>query len=142
MIYDNFFFISPNKEYTNFLLENDMYQQQGFTLLELLTSLTIIGILTAIAVPQYSQYRMRAFDARAEGDLRNVALAEEAYFIDAEHYLSCSQYECTNLPGISRLSQGVSLEIVSEDLSFTGIASHPQGSRGEIRWDSELGGLQ
>lgn len=114
----------------------------GFTLLELLTSLTIIGILTAIAIPQYSKYRMRAFDTRAESDLRNVALAEEAYFIGAEHYLSCSQDECTELPGIARLSDGVSLAIVSEELSFTGTASHPQGSGETLRWDSEQGGLQ
>ena len=121
---------------------NKLDQAAGFTLIELLTSLTIIAILTAIAVPQFSDYRKRAFDTRAESDLRNVAIAEEAYFLDAERYLSCQQQTCTALPGIAKLSDGVTLTITAQANSFTGTATHPLGSGTTLQWDSENGGLQ
>ncbi len=83
--------------------------EPGFTLIELLVVIAIIGILSATAIPQYAAYKKRAFDARAKTDLANVAIAEEAYFTDAEKYLSCSNNSCANIPGVSRLSKGVAL---------------------------------
>lgn len=113
----------------------------GFTLLELLVVIAIVSILSAIAVPQFSAYRQRSFDVRARQDLHNVAIAEEAYFLDSEHYQSCSNQQCTVLPGISTLSKGVSLAIVAADQSFTGTATHQTGSGRVFSWDSEHGGL-
>lgn len=115
----------------------------GFTLLELLVVMAIIGILSSLAVPQYNEYRARGFDVRAQLDLRNVAIAEEAYFLDYEHYLECDQESCTELPGISRLSDGVILAISAPepDERFTGTAAHTNGTGKVYAWDSEAGGL-
>ena len=118
-----------------------VHGESAFTLIELLVVMTIIGILTAIAVPEYQSYRARSFDLRALSDLRNVAIAEEAYFLDSEQYLSCEGLSCSNLPGIVALSQGVSLQITATDTNFTGRASHRQGSGREYLWDSLQGGL-
>lgn len=115
--------------------------EHGFTLIELLIVVAIIGILAATALPQYADYKKRAFDSRARTDLANVAIAEEAYFLDAEKYLSCSNNSCSNLPGISVLSQGVTLSITSGPLSFTGTATHSKGSGKVFQWDSDAGGL-
>ncbi|MGI6681475.1 MAG: type IV pilin protein [Bdellovibrionota bacterium] len=119
-------------------------KQKGFTLIELLVVVAIIGILAAIAIPQFAEYRARGFDSRAKSDLRNVATAEEAYFVDNEKYVSCSQDDChTILPGIKSLSSGVTLTITasSDGKTFTGTATHDKGTGVTCNWDSDAGGL-
>lgn len=114
----------------------------GFTLLELLVTLGIISVLSAIAIPRYNDYRKKAYDMRAQVDLRNVALAEEAFYLDNEAYLDCQDSACHALPGVARLSVGTTLEIVSTATGFTGTSTHPKGSSKVFQWDTSLGGLR
>jgi len=130
-----------------------MTKDAGFTLIELLVVVAIIGILAAIAIPQFAEYRARGFDSRALSDLRNAATAEEAYFADNEVYRTCANViDCaTDLPGF-QASTGVilSMEAVAPSgttpASFTGQSSHLQGSVNGTdfcyNWDNALGGLQ
>lgn len=60
--------------------------EKGFTLIELLIVVAIIGILAAIAIPQFSAYRQRAFNTAASSDIRNIKVAAEAHFADAQSY--------------------------------------------------------
>ncbi|MBW6511087.1 MAG: prepilin-type N-terminal cleavage/methylation domain-containing protein [Desulfuromonadaceae bacterium] len=60
--------------------------QKGFTLIELLIVVAIIGILAAIAIPQFSAYRMKAFNTSAQNDLRTIRTYLDAYFSDNYHY--------------------------------------------------------
>lgn len=115
--------------------------ERGFTLIELLVVIAIIGILASIAVPQFQDYRKRGFDVRAETDLRNVATAEEAYFLDHEEYLACQNDDCTELPGIRALSKGVELNITLNDTGYIGHSHHLQGTGRIFVWDSERGGM-
>ena len=60
--------------------------KKGFTLIELLIVVAIIGILAAIAIPQFAAYRMRGYNAAANSDLKNFKTALEAYFADNNQY--------------------------------------------------------
>jgi len=60
--------------------------EAGFTLIELLVVIAIIGILAAIAIPQFAAYRRRGYDANIKADLRNAATSQEAYFTDNDQY--------------------------------------------------------
>jgi type IV pilus assembly protein PilA len=116
---------------------------KGFTLIELLVVVAIIGILAAIAIPQFAVYRQKGFDSRAQSDLRNAASAMEAYFASYQSYpASVSQANCsTVLPGCT-VSTGVTLAMTGGTDSFTGTASHSNGSGKTWSYDSTKGGMQ
>ncbi len=61
-------------------------KEAGFTLIELLIVIAIIGILAAIAIPQFAKYRTRAYNSAALSDLRNLQQTEAAFYADWQTY--------------------------------------------------------
>lgn len=111
-------------------------KSKGFTLIELLVVVAIVGILAAIAIPQFAAYRARGFNARVEADARNAATAEEAYFVDHDSY---SAGDCVDLPGFT-LSDGVTCTTGTKDCTsggtgFTVDSSHTSATK-SCTWDS------
>jgi len=61
-------------------------KRKGFTLIELLIVVAIIGILAAIAIPNFLLAQVRAKVARAKGEMHSVNTAIESYYVDNNEY--------------------------------------------------------
>jgi prepilin-type N-terminal cleavage/methylation domain-containing protein len=114
----------------------------GFTLVELLVVIAIVGILAAIAIPQFAQHRARAHNASAMADSQTIRTAEHALFAEAQQYGSTAGTGCTGDPictgtftfgvaGVTpvALRPGTALEAIGTLTSFTAATKSERGDR-------------
>ncbi len=59
-----------------------MERRQGFTLIELMIAVVLIGLLVSIAIPNYRKIREKAYDAKAVAEIKYLTVESEAYFAD------------------------------------------------------------
>lgn len=100
----------------------------GFTLIELLIVVLIIGVLAAIAIPQFTSTRERALDTAARSDLRSLMTAEESYFATNHFYVTVSVpaggTASVNGTNDFAASTGVSLGATAATDGYSATAAH------------------
>lgn len=107
----------------------------GFTLLELIVAIVIVGILAAVAVPQYHATTRRAYEAAAKEDLRNLMTAEEIFRHRNDSYSDGTQATAgapvldENGEVLIRTSHGVTVTVTAGADGFTAVAGHPRAER-------------
>lgn len=95
--------------------------RRGFTLIEMLIVVVIIGVVVAIAIPKFNSTKSKANAATLRSDLRNIASAQEAYFFEHSAY--------ANSPALLKVisSPGVIVTIVSAtSAGWSAKVTHPQ----------------
>jgi len=63
-----------------------MSRRRGFTFVELLVAMTIVGILASVAVPKYRDFKRKAYAARIIGDFDVIRIAAVNFYIDSGYY--------------------------------------------------------
>ena len=96
-------------------------RHSGFSLLELMIAVVIIGILATIAIPQFMAYQLRSKSAEVKSNLAAIVVAEEAYFSEFGVYVSAAP-EPVAVPG----PQLAAFDDVNSDFFEIGFA--PEGS--------------
>jgi prepilin-type N-terminal cleavage/methylation domain-containing protein len=114
-------------------------RNRGFTLVEILVVIAVIGLLAAIAIPQFISYRSQGIDAQMKSDLRNAAVSVEAYFTKRSVYpLSIAEIQEYGFKATSGVT--LTLSIVTPN-SYTITAAKPGGTQPTFTFSSASGSI-
>jgi len=107
-------------------------KEKGFTLIEIMIVIAIIGIIAAIAVPNYNNYRQKALKQQVISAVRGVASLEEAHFASNQVYYAFAPATgpvTVAFPGTKssiRISPSITISAtIQPDTSLKIDASHP-----------------
>ena len=104
-----------------------LFHNKGFSLIELIIVIAILGILAGIGIPQFSKYRRAAHNAAALADLKNAVLAQEAYHALNEVYAGSLDRLILTHDWV--VSSDVDLTITGNQNSYAISARHASGDK-------------
>ena len=109
-----------------FRSQQDKKRQSGYTLIELLVVIACVSILAAIAIPQFVEYKERAYDTESRATLRNLLLACRIYWEDNGSSNSCSVSVASSAKYGFVLPTDVSMGGAGDETSFSATAKHDE----------------
>jgi prepilin-type N-terminal cleavage/methylation domain len=116
-------------------------ERKGFTLIELMIVVAIIGILAAIAIPQYNAFRVRGYNANAVSNLKNFATSMEAYYTENDAYTNVTTVLIGYRANADVAVTATVYSAAGTNDAWTATSKHSKGDK-TYTWDSTKGGLQ
>lgn len=113
---------------------------KGFTLIEIMIVVAIMGILSAIAIPQYKQYVIRGNRAAAQSFMMDVASRQKQFLLDARTYATTVAALSMTVPTDVSKNYTITIEAPAATpptftITATPIAGKPNASDGALTLD-------